>query len=539
MLTDKLPERRMRIFQPRQIYRFISAISLTFCLAQPLLAADKAFKASDLPAPPSAADQAAADKLVKDVYKSELAKTTQADKTALAAKLLDEGRQTTSDPAAKFVLLRTARDLAADSGDVATAMAAVDAAGESFNLEIVEMKITALNRAGKPVSASIGSDIIAAAMTVVDQIIATDQFNELGKLVAIADLPAVRASPNQAAALRARITEARTVATQFDKAKAALEKLKNDPANPEANLTAGRYMCFLKGDWTNGLPLLAKGSDAPLKTQAAADLAIPADVDGFKKLADTWWTISETQDPASRRQVQLHASDWYEKASEGLSGLAKTIAEKRVADAHKTAGLAGRVVNLIALVDTKLDSVAGDWRVDKGTLRCDSGGGCPRVRFPYAPPEEYDVHIEWTQTRLRNPIFIVLSKGDSNFALGIATMKGQSTDIDGVPGGNGFPGFPGRPPVDRATAFKLTADLAINVKHSAVAEVRRDGVKGIVDGKQLVAFKTNFKDLALTGFRDMRDKTVLGIGCDDPTVFTLIEVTEVTGNGKAIPRQKP
>ena len=523
----------MRIIQRSQLFHPLFAI-LLICFTQAVLAAD----APPRPMPPSAADQATADKLIKDVYKAEFAKTAPSDKTALATKLLDEGKQTTSDPAAKFVLLRYARDLAADAGDVPTAMAAVDATGETFNVDAVDMKVTALNRAGKPPTASIGSDIIAAALTVVDEIIALDQFNQLGKLSAISELPAVRASPAQATSLRTRITEARTVATQFDKAKAALEKLKASPADPESNLAAGRYLCFLKGDWTNGLPLLAKGSDAPLKAQAAADLAIPADLDGFKKLADVWWNIAESQDPASRHQIQLHAAEWYEKAADGLSGLAKTIAEKRIADAHKTAGIAGRVINLIPLLDTKLDGVWGEWRVDKGALRCDNGGLCPRIKFPYTPPEEYDVHVEWTQTRLRNPIFIVLSKGESNFALSVATMKGQSTVIDGVPGGNGFPGFPGRPPGDPAT-FKMPADLAINVKHSAVAEVRRDGVKGIVDGKPVVAFKTNFKDLALTGFRDMRDKTVLGIGCDDPTVFSLIEVTEVTGNGKTIPRAKP
>ena len=52
----------------------------------------------------------------------------------------------------------------------------------------------------------------------------------------------------------------------------ALAVMDDNPAEPTANLTAGRYLCFVKGDWERGVPYLALGSDAELKTVAVMDL---------------------------------------------------------------------------------------------------------------------------------------------------------------------------------------------------------------------------------------------------------------------------
>ncbi|MBI3877243.1 MAG: hypothetical protein HY300_15015, partial [Verrucomicrobia bacterium] len=40
------------------------------------------------------------------------------------------------------------------------------------------------------------------------------------------------------------------------------------PDDPGANLAVGQFLCFVKGDWESGLPLLAKSDDNVLKTLA-------------------------------------------------------------------------------------------------------------------------------------------------------------------------------------------------------------------------------------------------------------------------------
>src|SRR5437588_9574851 len=77
---------------------------------------------------PSEADQARARTLIQELYGEEYAKARK-DPVALASlarALLQEGRDTTDDPAGRYVLFREARDLAAQGGDPATALQAVD-----------------------------------------------------------------------------------------------------------------------------------------------------------------------------------------------------------------------------------------------------------------------------------------------------------------------------------------------------------------------------------------------------------------------------
>src|SRR5258706_6184202 len=58
---------------------------------------------------------------------------------------------------------------------------------------------------------------------------------------------------------------------RVEKFKKILEKNSDDQ---EAALQLGRHLCFVKGDWEAGLPLLAKGKDKALADLAQFELAI-------------------------------------------------------------------------------------------------------------------------------------------------------------------------------------------------------------------------------------------------------------------------
>ena len=68
--------------------------------------------------------------------------------------------------------------------------------------------------------------------------------------------------------------------------------------------------------------------------------------------------------------------------------------------------------------------------------------------------------------------------------------------------------------------------------HTVVIKVRRDQVEAVMDGKVLITHKTDFKELGCDDWRELLDRNVLGIYCDDPTVFQTIQVVEITGTGK-------
>jgi len=101
--------------------------------------------------------------------------------------------------------------------------------------------------------------------------------------------------------------------------------------DPDANLNRGKYLCFVRGRWPEGLALLARGSDTTLAGIAAQDLANPTAADAQLALAEAWedWSKGQTQEPlvgALRRA--LH---WYARAVPQLENGPQKQASRKLA----------------------------------------------------------------------------------------------------------------------------------------------------------------------------------------------------------------
>ncbi len=75
---------------------------------------------------PTGPDVAKAEAQIKELFKADLLKTKPADRLALAIKLQQLAKDSVNDPAARFVLLRETRDLAAKAGGAELAFKAAD-----------------------------------------------------------------------------------------------------------------------------------------------------------------------------------------------------------------------------------------------------------------------------------------------------------------------------------------------------------------------------------------------------------------------------
>ena len=121
--------------------------------------------------------------------------------------------------------------------------------------------------------------------------------------------------------------------------KEALATIGKTPDDPEASLRAGKFFCFIVGNWQRGLPLLAAGANADLRITAKLDASAPVDPKERLKLADQWWKLGQVLTGVAQNNVMQRAAHWYGKSMEGatLRGLARKKAESRIAKFAKIA----------------------------------------------------------------------------------------------------------------------------------------------------------------------------------------------------------
>jgi hypothetical protein len=290
---------------------------------------------------PSAAEQATAMKSAQDAYKDQYAQAkTPKAREALAAKLLDQARQSaTGDSAGTFVLLRMARDLALQTADGLTAFQAIDAIEEKFEIDAAAMKMETLAELVKKAHTQLDHLSIAEQATrLMDEASAAGSFASAAQIGKLAVAEGAKAHDRDIVLLaRRRLKEIQEAIKLGEQFKAAQAKLADEPDDPDANTTASTYYCFLMNDWEKGLPHLAKGHDAALKSLAQRELReSPKDPADRVKLADAWWDLAQKADGRRKEKMLLHAGSWYAKAQPALPpGTVKLQIEKRLDEIEK------------------------------------------------------------------------------------------------------------------------------------------------------------------------------------------------------------
>ena len=98
------------------------------------------------------------------------------------------------------------------------------------------------------------------------------------------------------------------------------EGMDDNPTEPAANLAAGCYLCFVKGNWNRGVAMLALGSDEPLKAVALMELRGAASADEQAAIGDAWWDVAEARQGDERDTLRLRAGFWYRQAEPSVAG---------------------------------------------------------------------------------------------------------------------------------------------------------------------------------------------------------------------------
>ena len=284
---------------------------------------------------PDEAAQESTRQLIQEIYADELrAAKTSEQKLQLAQKLMKVAKESTSDPAGQFVLLAKVREMAAEMGNVQLVLTTIDEVSKTFAIESLAWTIESLTliERGRTLKTSEQRRLLAdAVLSLVEQAIAEDQFDNASKLAAIVSRVAKSGKDLTLARQAAqRQKEVKTLQVEFKQVQEAKATLNVSPIDAEANLAVGRYYCFSKADWDVGLLMLALGSDARLKKLAEQELQRPESTSEQMKIADAWWEFAKEIEGRQQQMIQMHAATWYRNALPKLTGLHKAKAEKRL-----------------------------------------------------------------------------------------------------------------------------------------------------------------------------------------------------------------
>lgn len=321
---------------------------------------------------PDAAAITAATELIKDLFKAEYAAARKPEqKVELAGKLYDQATKTGDDPAAAYVLLEEARDLATAGGDLKIALQAVAKLSDDYDVDGPQLFADAL---AKLVAAGSKSPEHArawcdAAQQAIDRAAAVDRY-DLGVKIARSANPVARKTgdtemPKGFVERGKRLDELDKAFKEVSKAKELLEA---DPANQAAHTAVGKFYALLKHDWPAGLEHLAKGDDLGLKALAEQELNRPS-IEDFAVLGDRWMEESEKRSGSEKIALSKRAIYWYTLALPSLVGLPKARVEKILNEQW-------------AAIQTRIKNALKSRRVTPTSLAGNANGGQSFVDSP-------------------------------------------------------------------------------------------------------------------------------------------------------------
>ena len=167
--------------------------------------------------------------------------------------------------------------------------------GEVFDVDATSVKVNAaLNMTIKTSPPATGVENCRVGLELVAGLMTSGDYDTASKLLSALRTAATDSTVRDEVQRRIKeIESARKTAEQLGP---ALEKLKTSPNDPAANLAVGENLCFVQNNWVEGLPHLAKGSDAELKSLASRDQAAPVSPAEMTALGNDWW------DAAAKRE---------------------------------------------------------------------------------------------------------------------------------------------------------------------------------------------------------------------------------------------
>jgi len=282
---------------------------------------------------PSGAEYQAALRLIRKLYRKEYATRDSVKRAKLAKTLLQQGLESGDKPVDQYALFDQAREHAVIGGEPQLVLTAIDEMAQRFLVDAIAMRVESLIALARqrPLSADAAKRVMTSIMDLIDESVAKDDYALALRYLTPAQI-LVRRSGSAEAIQYIHVRKIQIVEQEkaFGLAKAAIRKLNDHPDDKEANLIVGRFYCFFKHEFEQGLPYLAKSSDLKLVEIAKLEMTCPADTGIIVKLADMWWNFSASQPPSIAIRIKIHAGELYKMVVSRLKGLEKKRIQLRI-----------------------------------------------------------------------------------------------------------------------------------------------------------------------------------------------------------------
>ncbi len=267
---------------------------------------------------------------VREEFQEDYAKAKRPEQKEQLAKRLLLYARVAATPTEAYALLRVVRDMSIQAKGE-SAFTAIDEIAKRFDVDRINMTVKVLAVYGDKAATPKQHAFVAKKAIALARDPAIVQRKEAAKLLQrLAGNAAKGAGDKKLSAQAAALAQdAEAMAAEMAELEAALITLEKNPADREANLVVGKFLCFRKGDWAKGLMLLVQGNDTVLKELAEKDLS-QSSTDDMLALADAWWLAAKGKSGDAQRPYTARALHWYERVAPALTGDSRAKVESRL-----------------------------------------------------------------------------------------------------------------------------------------------------------------------------------------------------------------
>jgi hypothetical protein len=479
---------------------------------------------------------------VKEAFRDDYAKAIRPDdKKALARVLFDGAAANTEDATTQYVLLTEARNFAAEQLDFDVLNSVAALLAKNFDVDESTAAADGWDLVlAKPHTAALHKQVAETALEQLERAVDDERFAG-AKRLSDAALAAARKANDAAIAKRAndRAKLFAEQSAQFAAVQAARSAVASGTADPAANTTLGRYLCFVRADWPGGFELLAKGNDPVLQSLAQKSLEFPVEASARTSLGDAWWNESAKAKDKALLDLRNGAAYWYSMAIPDLSGVEKVRVEQRLNEITAAASLAAagttlrpvrpvakpavkaKPVDVLKLINPVRDTVftRSPW-IHKGAslaMPVDAGPR-NRLQIPAAVPPEYVFTVTASrQGTSKGPLVIGLVVGGSQCCV----VVGGSPTVNALEMVDGKDRDGNETSVRGAGAVGIRSDRPVTI----ICSVRRTGVVITIDDKKVIDFQGDSRRLSLEKAFAVPNPGALFIGSDNGSFeFTKLEL---------------